>query len=77
MRWCFIRSEEGARKYLRALRGRWPILLLAAAGLLLLLVGGNASGAEKSDTEGDYMTATEEYRRRIESDVSADRKSVV
>ena len=70
MRWCYIRKNEGIGNILHALVGRWPILLLAAAGVLLLLFGGSSSGKESDSGGEDYMLAAEEYRQRIEDDVS-------
>ena len=65
MRWCFIRNE-----FFRALKGKWPILILALVGLILLLVGGGNASSGEGASEYDYMTEAEEYRRRIESDVT-------
>ena len=56
---------------IRAFKGKLPILILALAGVVLLLIGGGDISADKAESEYDYMTAAEEYRRRTEGDVSA------
>ena len=70
MRCCFIRSANGFFEYFRKMKGKLPILILAAAGVLLLLLGGG-DGERESDREYDYMSAAEEYRLRLEGDVAS------
>ena len=71
MRWCFISNEGGVFSKLRLAGGRLPILLLALAGAILLLLGGRGETGGGESVESDYMSAAEEYRGRLESDVSA------
>lgn len=45
-------------------------MILAVVGLVLLLVGGSDISRDEGESDRDYMTAAEKYRRQIESDIS-------
>lgn len=66
-----MNKEEGRFGFLRVLRGRWAIVALALAGVILLLLGGKGESVGGESEEADYMTAAEEYRQRLEGDLSA------
>lgn len=63
-------DERTLPKYLKALRGKWVLLLLAAAGILLLLLGsGQSNPTTKTVSVADEAARIERYRVALEEEL--------
>lgn len=65
-------DEKALSKYKKALRGKWPLLLLAAAGILLLLLGSGQTAATSSTGDAQEAAArAEAYRTALSEELTA------
>ena len=64
-------DEKSIPRYIKALRGKWGLLLLAAVGILLLLVGGGQPKASASAGETDAIARAEAYRATLTEELIA------
>ena len=58
-------------KYVKNLKGKWAVCLLAAAGVMLLLLGGSGERVSAQRTESGYFSSAEEYKREMIDEVTA------
>ena len=67
-----MKLDSSILKYIRNLKGKWTICLLAAVGILLLLLGGGMSGAKESGVSSgnEYSEESERYRIELEEKIS-------
>lgn len=64
-------DEKTLPKYIKALRGKWALLVLAAAGILLLLLGGGQTGGTEAKSQADEAARAEAYRTSLEEELTA------
>lgn len=66
-----MKLDNSILKYVKNLKGKWAICLLAVVGVLLLLLGGGMSDAKDgSASENDYTEESERYRAELEDKIS-------
>ena len=62
-----MKLDSSILKYIKNLKGKWAICLLAVVGVLLLLLGGGMSEAKESASSGnEYIEESEKYRAELE-----------
>ena len=66
-----LKLDNSILKYVKNLKGKWAICLLAVVGVLLLLLGGGMSDAKDgSASENGYTEESERYRAELEDKIS-------
>ena len=66
-----MKIDSSILKYIKNLKGKWAICLLAVVGVLLLLLGGGMSEAKESASSGnEYIEESEKYRAELECKIS-------
>ncbi len=67
-----MKIDNTILKYIKNLKGKWAICLLAAVGILLLLLGGGMSGTNECEasSEKEYTEESERYRIELEEKIS-------
>ncbi len=63
-----MRDELSILKYVKNLKGKWAICLLAVAGIMLLLLGGGMSAEKSADSRAE-LYSSEEYKAQLEGEV--------
>lgn len=58
------------KKYIKALKGKLPLVVLLVGGLALLLFGGSLTKQAPASSSADYTAAAEEYRMRLERELA-------
>ena len=67
-----MKLDNSIIKYIKNLKGKWAICLLAVVGILLLLLGGGMSdsNAEKASEGNMYIEESERYRAELEDKIT-------
>jgi len=72
VRCIYLKLDNSILKYIKNLKGKWAICLLAVVGVLLLLLGGGMSDAKENGVRSgnEYAEESEKYRSELEDKIS-------